>query len=248
MGRAIGPRSVLLTLLIAGLVLAGCNRDKNKKDVRMEAPIAASAIQAAAPKPAPVEPLPPATAAEVRSALGRIFGDAVQLDESVTPAFFTGDFNGDGSQDVMAVVLVSSPRLAQVNDELANWTIANPRHTWLPPAGARVVRLPDVNSNDRETVAAGERLLAVIHGVDAQGWRNGHARQAYLLREVAGDISATMHLRHLPKQANPGDVLREKVGAESGFLYWSGAKYVWQKGAPAEQRTASASARVAAAR
>src|SRR4029077_8836001 len=96
--------------------------------------------------------------------------------------------------------------------------------------------------------AASERLLAVIHGYDSRGWRDAGARQAYLLREVAGDISGTMHLPRLPKQASPGEVLREKLGAESGFLYWSGAKYVWQKGAPAQPKGAAVTGRAAAAR
>ena len=237
MGRVVRARSTLI-LLAAAALLAGCS-EKPKPPVRVEAPIAPQSVQAAAPQPqVTATPLPPASAADVRAALQRVFGDALNLDEAASPNFVTGDFNSDDSQDVMAIVRPNASQLEKLNSEVADWTISNPRHEWLPPLGVHTFKLPPPPAA-RQTVSAGERVIAVIHGVDAQGWRNPEARQVYLLREVAGTIAGSTHLERLPRQVKSGDVVRETVGGERGFLYYSGAKYVWQKGAPPQQKMAA---------
>ena len=221
----------ILTAVLFLMGLTGCE----KKAQPVEKAISPSATTVSAPSTTetPAAKLPPPTAASVRAALKRVFGDAVRLDESATTAFVVGDFNSDDSQDVMAVVRPEPQHLAELNGELANWTITEPRHAWLPPAGKKVVKLPPV-SEMREQVASGEVLIAVIHGFGPEGWRNNDARQAYLLRDVSGKFEGTYHMEHLPRQVLSGDVVRERLGNESGFLYWFSGKYVWQSGAPQE--------------
>ena len=211
------------------LSLIGCE----KKAQPVEKTIAPSATTVSLPSTTelPAAKLPPPTAASVRAALQRVFGEAVRLDENAPTAFVVGDFNSDDSQDLMAIVRPEPMHLADLNGELANWTITEPRHAWLPPAGKKVVKLPPV-SEMREQVAQGEVLIAVIHGFGAEGWRNKDARQAYLLRDVSGKFEGTSHMEHLPRQVLGGDVVRERVGNESGFLYWFSGKYVWQAGSP----------------
>jgi hypothetical protein len=248
MGRVVRARSAFF-LTLSVVVLAACN-EKPKPPVRVEAPIAAPSVQAAPQpqQPAQATRLAPATAADVRAALARVWGDAVKLDDLVAPNFITGDFNSDDSQDLLAIVQPNPERLANLNSEVANWTISDPAHEWLAPSGVGTFKLPPPDPPQK--VTAGERVVVVIHGYGPQGWRDANARQAYVLREVAGSIAGTTHLEQLPRQVKAGDVVRQTLGAEKGYLYWSGAKYVWQKGAPPQprQKLAAVSGRAAASR
>jgi hypothetical protein len=85
-------------------------------------------------------------------------------------------------------------------------------------------------------VVNGDRLLAVIHGDGAAGWRGRGGRQAYLVREGAGlrfevrrpdEVVAALP----PSGARPprlvGDVLIETGPRVRRFLYWTGARYLW---------------------
>jgi hypothetical protein len=221
----------ILLVSLLSVCLIGCET----KTKQVEQPIAQTTTTANAPATpeTPVPKLSPPTAATVRAALQRVFGDAVRLDESTAPAFLAGDFNSDQSEDLMVLVRPNPQRVANLNSELANWTIQEPRHTWLPPAGQKVVKLPPV-SEMREQVRAAEPLIAVIHGFGPQGWRSDDARQAFLLRDVTGQVEGAFHMEHLPRQFAAGDVVRERLGTEHGFLYWFSGKYVWQTGSPAQ--------------
>jgi hypothetical protein len=190
----------------------------------------------ASPQPSPALPLVYATpqASEVRAALERTYKGAVTFDERGGQTV-VGDFNGDGSEDLLVEVRPAPNRLAELNDELANWIPADPRK----------VQPPDPRNFDphqgvqklapapaRPQFEATDALVAVIHGYKESGWRNPEAMQTYLLKGVAGSdmkrdsrvgaqVSVRGRLRLL------GDVVREKLGGESGFLYWTGASYGW---------------------
>jgi predicted small lipoprotein YifL len=178
-------------------------------------------------------PAPP-KASEVQAALARTYKGAVAFDERDARAV-VGDFNGDGSEDLAVVVRVSKDRLADLNDELSNWMVADPLK----------VQPPDPRSFDphegvqklapaptRPRVEAGDSLVVIIHGFKESGWRNPEAMQTYLLKNVAGEELKTE--RHADAQADTqkrlrllGDVIRERLKDESGFLYWTGASYGW---------------------
>jgi hypothetical protein len=178
-------------------------------------------------------PSAPPKASEVQAALARTYKGAVAFDER--GPLVIGDFNGDGSQDIAVVVRASKDKLAELNDELSNWIVADPLK----------VQPPDPRSFDphqgvqklspapaRPRVEAGDALVVVIHGFKESGWRNPEAMQTYLLKNVAG-----ADLRAEPRAAAQsdaqkrlrllGDVIRERLGDESGFLYWTGASYGW---------------------
>ncbi|HEY0385388.1 MAG TPA: FG-GAP repeat protein [Pyrinomonadaceae bacterium] len=179
-----------------------------------------AAPSAAANTPAPAETsAPPPKPEEVRAAVARIYRDAVVIETGHQPV--VGDFNGDGSQDIAVALSPLKSKLKELNDEYANWIIENPR---LTQAGAPV----KVQPNDA--------LLAIIHGYQTEGWRNPKAMQTYLLRDALGTLmtatpvkdlmSATAEQNRLLKS---GDVITEVLAGESGFLYWTGAKYAWHK-------------------
>ena len=147
-----------------------------------------------------------------------------------------GDFNGDGSSDIAVVVRPDRGRLDDLNSEFANWTLEDPTqvarpdpHQFDPHQGVQKLK----PTAERPRVAPGDVLLAVIHGYESKGWRNPDARQTYLLKNaVGGEMRAKGGMdaqREIPKTTLRlhGDIIQEKLGGASGFLYWTGAKYGW---------------------
>jgi hypothetical protein len=175
--------------------------------------------------------LPPPRPSEVREVIERVYREAVTVYAKSPEHFITGDFNGDLSQDVAIVVIPGKGRLADINSNLANWIIGDAQpvttlvtKTLTQPAQPTPVK---VEPNDL--------LLAVIHGYGPAGWRDPQARQTYLLRNAVGSdmelqplktaLNAATDKRKLPRLR--GDVIMEKMGGRTGFLYWTGAKYTW---------------------
>ena len=173
--------------------------------------------------------LPPPKPEEVGKAVRRVFRDAVMVDSSRSPYFTVGDFNGDLSQDLAVVVKPSVTRLTEINDELANWILVEPRRSHLVRSRAEMVRLqPRTRVND------GDILLAVIHGFEFSGWRDDRATQTYVLRNAVGARMRTEArpgvVRADTKDKLPriwGDVIAQSIDRQAGFLYYNGARYGW---------------------
>ena len=209
------------------LALTACTPDKSTER-SMEAPIQPSAGAAQVAPPLSPGPLTPPTAADVRGALQRVFGD--DLAKKQIGAFVTGDFDGDRSQDLAVVVRPNAARLRDINDPLANWIIEDPARAYLPPQNQNVVHLPP--KPPAAQVRRGEPLLAIIHGYGSEGWRDPQARQAYLLKNGSAEHLGVDDLpRQLMTRAGvaPGErnVIAERGQGRSGFLFWTGATYAW---------------------
>jgi hypothetical protein len=219
------PRDLawLVLLCLAGVAAVLSSRGPRPR-ASFEAPTPAQvSMDALSPEPPPRAPVPrPPQAREAQQAMRRVFADALDADARRAVA---GDFNGDGAEDIAVVARPSRGALGRVNHELANWTVqdaqAPPLDPGRPPA-------------PRPTLADGDVVLAVIHGYGAEGWRSAEARQAYLVRNAAGDGLAVRALgdaaRDLSGTARArlrGDVIAGSLRGRPGFLYWSGARYVW---------------------
>jgi len=239
-------RTTLITALIMTLALAAASQiacSKKEKPIpeapvqKAEAPATASDADTGqsttAPPPEPPKP------AEVRAVVGKIFQTAVTVDAERPYDYVAGDFNGDGSQDIVIVVKPVEANLAEINSQLANWILEDPTKIpqidtskttqQLPPPPAPVV------------VTKTDTLLAVIHGFGPEGWRSARSIQTYLLKGgVGANMSAApaAEFRNLAKSLKKsprlaqglltrGDVLKETLNGKSGYLYFSGAKYVW---------------------
>ena len=79
-----------------------------------------------------------------------------------------------------------------------------------------------------------DSLLAIIHGVGAQGWRAPEAKQTFLLKNGAGSNMTVLALKPLlaskGKAKLPpmrGDTISQTIGGRPGILFWTGAKYAW---------------------
>jgi hypothetical protein len=186
--------------------------------------------------PAPPPPASPAelsapTPAEVRAAVARIYKDAVRVNTTRAPGFVIGDFNGDQSQDIAVVVEPVKEKLDDLNSDVAAWIIRDPLSASLAP----LIAVKRDEPPARPVITDGDAvLLAVIHGYGAQGWRDAQARQTYLLKNAAGNRltvaprrTALTAIKGTSAPSVHGDVIKMTTAGTAGFLYHSGASYLW---------------------
>jgi hypothetical protein len=216
-------RAVVLALaLTAGLLFFRDRHRPARSPIEKESDVAPAAPEPAAPR-APVSAAPPA-AAELQPVLDRVFDRAVTVDRSISPSFVSGDFDGDGAADLAVAV-----RLGR--DDVRPVLHAGGERC--PTEDASHV-LPEGGRPAPAEATAGEILLAVVHGVDAEGWRSADARRCRLLKNAVGSGMRTRPLAGLPDairmsatRAHVGDVIEARRGGRPGVLLWTGAAYWW---------------------
>lgn len=176
------------------------------------------------PTPAVVPPalpkLPPKPS-EIEVAIRRVFKDAAVLDERQTPNFVTGDFNGDQSQDIAVILKPVSGKIEQLNEEYPPWILND----------LRVEKKPGM---PRLRIETNDVLLAIIHGVGANDWRDPEATQTFVIKNAVGS-ELKAHPQKEFKEANTGkklpqlngDLIGEALRGASGYLYYTGASYSW---------------------
>jgi hypothetical protein len=207
---------IRLAMLIALCpFLLSCATPEKPKEESPPSPV----VQA--DQPQQVSKLPPPELKSVQEAVERVFKDSALIDTSRNPIFIAGDFNGDLSQDIAVALKPAPERLSDLNEEFSSWILRD-------PFAANESRIP------RLRVAANDSLLAVIHGYDANGWRDPQATQTYLLKNAVGsgmkahqakDVAKASRGRKLPLLR--GDVIGEVLEGTSGYLYYAGATYSW---------------------
>jgi hypothetical protein len=227
------PHWSRLSVAMAAIFLVSCSL---QRDRQMEEPPPPGTGTPAVSVPVKPPELPPPTAAEVRSKVGRIFGAAVVIDARRAPYFIVGDFNGDFSEDLVVALNPAPDRSSEIEDELASWVLVDPMR---PPVGRGKLSLRpevrrEIEMRRRVRVEAGSALLGIIHGFGSRGWRNREATQAYVLKTSASGSMATQLYGQTVtpenKEALPriwGDVIALTVSGRPGFLYYNGAKYAW---------------------
>ena len=167
----------------------------------------------------------PANDDGVRQLVAKTFHGSVVL-AGDAPQYVSGDFNGDGSEDVAVLVRPAAGKLEEVNGPNADWIIRDPRKIFLPGPKQRVVKLEA--HPQPEKVEAQDVLIAMIHGVGPQGWRGPITQQIFLLRNVAESSPVTEHPAQLPWQPQRSAVIRETAEHAPGYIYWVGTMYAWQ--------------------
>jgi hypothetical protein len=229
-------RARLPVLVIALCLAAACHNSQDQPKtaelrpvpISSETPLQPVLAQASATPTPARENLAPPQLDEVRQAVSRIFQESTRIDDSHTPAFFAGDFNGDGSEDIAVVTRPTDDSLAEINSELANWVLEDPHDIPIPGTKAAAeTRKPKPTKAERK-----DELFTIIHGVGPQGWRNPEARQTFLLRNAVGANATVQNankinessLKSLPLH---GDVISETVKGRRGLICWTGAKYAW---------------------
>jgi hypothetical protein len=166
----------------------------------------------------------PPTAREVRARLDRVFGRALDVDQGTRPPFVSGDFNGDGAADLAVAVRPRGDALSTLNAEMTAWSLQD-----AAAASDAVDGRPP-----RVAVAAGDVLLAVVHGVQDGGWRSEEARQAFLVKNAVGAGLSTRPLAEMPPavrmtvvRGHAGDVLVGERDGRRGVALFNGGAYRW---------------------
>jgi hypothetical protein len=233
LSKPAGPGCMLL-IVMACLLSSSCAKTPPQRvEEKPLPPGAGSTVDAVTVKRAPE--LPAATPAEVEQAIGRVFKGAVTIETDRSPYFAVGDFNGDSSQDLAVVVRPERSKLLEINDELSPWILVEPVRTARPtPKGAYPASHSDMARRRRVVIDEGDRLLAVIHGFEAKGWRDSQATQTYVLKDAVGAEIETQARKQIVWDGNKdklpriwGDVIAQSINEQYGFLYYNGAKYDW---------------------
>jgi hypothetical protein len=229
MSRAKSFLLVRLALAAAALLaLQACNNSSSRA-MPVEKPIAMATPQpSAAATPTPAPKLPPPTRAEVEAAFHRVFGNDLVITAS-SRSFIVGDFNGDQSEDLAVIARPAAGKLDDVNNELANWIIQDADKAFIPDGKKAVVKPP---KSETPAIGKNEQVLAIIHGVGPNGWRNPDARQAYLIKHAAASFLGTapsisqraIRAMHLPHET---DIIKEVRNNKKGFVFWTGGVYAW---------------------
>lgn len=224
----------VLCLLIAAAsaVLCGCAKpadapSQNPSQAQKAQPPAADSQQSEVKK---IVSLSPPGPNDVQAAIARAYEGAVTASPN---RFMVGDFDGDGSQDLVAVVRPVKAMLSKINSELARWSLKDPHKAIVPELSPRMQNLRI--KPDPVIVRQNDVLLVVLHGYGPMGWRNPEAKNTYLLKNAVGTgigYQPVKEARLLTRgEEKPirlrGDVIKETLKGEQGFLYWTGAEYAW---------------------
>ncbi len=212
-------------LLPACLLAVSCGRNPVELPIEASrAPVPAEALAT----PAHPSPSRAPSPEEIDQTLRRVFGSTLHPHRPAgSPGHFQGDFNGDGSEDLIVVArpAPSGDALSAINDPLAPWIIRDALQPTAPHVRA---------SHQALAVRPDEVLLAVVHGYQASGWRNPESRHGYLLKNAMGDRmlarpSAEVIVVAQTGARAVGHVLTGTIDGRSGYLYWTGGRYLWRR-------------------
>jgi hypothetical protein len=183
----------------------------------------------------------PSQSAVVAGAIKTSFGSALETAKSFKPYFVTGDFNGDGAQDIVVATHIKGQRSELAGDVKLYNPFERPKAVY--PAD------PAANP----TLA-----LAIIHG-SKPGWQTPPALEKFLLfgsspvlilnysRATSSETQDKQALIELlkkgsrkyrftgwPPAAAKGDSIVLGTEATDSILYWNGKNYRWEEAAGGE--------------
>ena len=208
--------TALLTVSLPALIMISACSSTPKPKAEAPPPVYQSTPESAKPL-APSIAIAPKLP-EVQSKIKTVFKDAAVLNPNHNPNFFTGDFNGDASQDL--VVILKPVNLEEMNRQYAPWLVRDPRS--------------NLSTRVRPPIEKDDTLLAVIHGFGNNDWRDPDATQTFVLKNVVGndmkietgkEFLEANSGRKLPRPQ--GDLIGETIDGTQGYLYYATSNYSW---------------------
>ena len=174
---------------------------------------------------------PKAQSEAVTEVLQASFGSAVEAVTGFKPFYLTGDFNGDGMQDIVVVVRIKERRTALPKDvRLINPFSSGPKVTFPSnPAGENKLALAIIHSWKTPQTAAKFLLVGEAPILILVYERTSDPESAKDLMELMSKRGKRRKGQTLPPTAK-GDVilLGTEVGGDSP-LYWNGRTYRWEE-------------------
>jgi hypothetical protein len=177
----------------------------------------------------------------VNEALNVSFGSSLEAVKAFKPYYLTGDFNGDGAQDIVIAVRIKGQRSDLPTDVRVYNPFERPKAVF--PA---------------DPTATPTLALAIIHGARG-GWQTPPALERYLMfgqspvlilnygRVTSGEPNDAKNLMELlkkgskrmanfgwPPTAAKGDSIVLGTEATDSILYWNGKNYRWEEAAGGE--------------
>jgi hypothetical protein len=98
------------------VALAGCS-SRQQAQQQSQPP---SSQTSQSPSGSPPQP------GEVDKAVKRVFKSAAMIDESRSPSFVVGDFNGDKSEDVAVIIKTAPGKTSEMNQQFPPWILKDP--------------------------------------------------------------------------------------------------------------------------
>lgn len=206
----------LLSVSLAGLFIINACSSAPKRRAEAPAPTYQSTPESAKPLTPSVAIAPKLN--EVQNKIKTVFKDAAVLNPNHNPNFFSGDFNGDASQDL--AVILKPVNLEEMNRQFAPWLVRDPRS--------------NTSTRVRPQIEKDDTLLAVIHGFGTNDWRDPDATQTFILKNVVGndmkvqtgkEFAEANSGRKLPRPQ--GDLIGETIDGTRGYLYFATSNYSW---------------------
>jgi hypothetical protein len=178
--------------------------------------------------------------AAVTEALKASFGSSLEAVTAFNPFYLTGDFNGDGAQDIVIVTRIKGRR----GDLPPDVKVINPFYRVAGP------------SYPADPAAKPTLAFAIIHGTKA-GWKNAQMVGKFLLvgespilimenDRATGRPEDAKNLMEIksklgkrrgatwPPAAAKGDSIILETEAITSILYWNGKNYRWEEAAGGE--------------
>jgi len=154
---------------------------------------------------------------DVQALISTQFGPQFVLAKSFP--VLTGDFNGDGIEDV-AFVVTSHGAL---QTDSSRFRVIDPSSEYFG------IGDPKITSQFAAQYPGGSRYLLIIHGMGKEAWRVKEPKERFVLINVNFDRISVGHMEKKKKVMD--DIDLEETGVLSSFLYWNGRRYKWQPGA-----------------
>lgn len=131
----------------------------------------------------------------------------------------TGDFNGDGVEDIALVV---TPNGALQTDT-ERFRVIDPSSDYFGLGD------PKITAQFASKYPGGPRYLLIIHGVGKDAWRVKEPKERFVVINMTFDHISVGHV--VKKKKAMDDINLEETGILNSFLYWNGHRYKWQPGA-----------------
>ena len=147
------------------------------------------------------------------------FGDSCSLDPQFKP--MTGDFNGDGIEDLALVARCTNPLIDQ--DE-KNFRVIDPMNSFFGYGDPKITS----GFGQADPRLKGISLL-IVHGSGTDAWRASQPQAKFLVINIAVK-SASLRKMKLHRKRSVTAIYVEEASADemTGAIFWDGRKYRYE--------------------